>query len=304
MYGRILTDGFMKNCSDNTACNSPDNTLGYDNSDIAKINRWLESSDAVVLGAGAGLSAAAGLSYYGERFENYFSDFKEKYGIMDMYSGGFYPFPDLETYWAWWSRHIWYNRYAAETNDVYERIFELLKDKNYFIITTNVDHQFQLHGFDKKRLFYMQGDYGLFQCSAGCHQVTYDNRAIIEEMIHEQKEMKIPAELIPYCPRCGEPMVANLRSDDRFVQDDGWYLARNSYDAFIRESKNKKTVFLELGVGMNTPVWIKYPFWQMVSENSNAKYICINLEDSMCPDDISANAVCINGDIKQIIESI
>lgn len=301
MFGKTSTERFTKKYLENSADNYAENTADNVASNISVIKDCLESADAILLGAGAGLSTAAGLTYSGERFERYFSDFRKKYNIRDMYSGGFYPFPDLETYWAWWSRHIWYNRYAAETNGLYGKLFDLLKDKNYFIITTNVDHQFQLNGFDKKRLFYMQGDYGLFQCSERCHQVTYDNRVTIEAMIREQKEMKIPSELIPYCPKCGEPMVTNLRSDDTFVQDEGWYHAKNRYDVFLRKNKDKKLVLFELGVGMNTPVWIKYPFLQMAAENPIIKYICINREESDCPYDLSGNAIRISGDINGIL---
>ena len=210
------------------------------------------------------------LYHSGERFFKHFSDFAEKYGITDMYSGGFYPFPDKETFWAWWSRHIYFNRYIKAPNPVYDYLINLVKDKNYFVLTTNVDHQFQLAGFDKERLFYTQGDYGLFQCSVPCHNKTYDNYDTVVSMIEQQEDIKVPTELIPRCPVCGKPMTMNLRSDDKFVEDEGWHKAAERYSSFIAENKDKSIVYLELGVGGNTPVIIKYPFWQLTAQNKNA----------------------------------
>lgn len=222
--------------------------------DIASIKSWIKQSDAIVIGAGAGLSSAAGLVYDGESFHEHFSDFIKKYHFTDMYSAGFYPFATLEEYWGYWSRHIYYNRYETNTNSTYDDLFHLIKDKDYFVITTNVDHQFQLHGFDKIHLFYTQGDYGLFQCSKRCHEKTYDNERAIRSMIKHQHDMKIPTDLIPYCPVCGAPMSVNLRCDHTFVEDEGWHAAKDRYVAFLNEYKDKRVVFLELGVGNNTPV--------------------------------------------------
>lgn len=213
----------------------------------------IQEADAIVIGAGAGLSTAAGYEYAGERFNRYFSDFEEKYGIHDMYSGGFCPYDTLEEYWAWWSRQVYYNRYVDHL-DLYQKLFQLVKDKDYFVLTTNVDHCFQKANFDKQRLFYTQGDYGLFQCSSPCHQETYDNEELIKKMIEQQKDMKIPTSLIPYCPHCGKPMTMNLRCDDTFVEDEGWHQAYFRYQDFIRRHQDLKIVYLELGVGQNTPV--------------------------------------------------
>lgn len=235
-------------------------TADYSDS-YGKLKEAVKEADAVVIGAGAGLSASAGFTYSGERFEKYFGDFIEKYHIRDMYSGGFYPYSTLEEYWAWWSRHIYYNRYVDAPRPVYLALHELVRDKDYFVLTTNVDHQFQKAGFDKKRLFYTQGDYGLWQCSRACHQKTYNNEETVRKMISEQCDMKIPAELIPKCPVCGAPMTMNLRQDALFVQDEGWYAAAERYNDFIRRHKELHILFLELGVGGNTPVIIKYPFW-------------------------------------------
>lgn len=264
---------------------------------IEQLKQALETADAVLIGAGAGLSTSAGLTYSGERFERYFSDFRQKYGITDMYSGGFYPYGTLEEYWAWWSRHIFYNRYVDAPIPVYQELMDLVKDKDYFVLTTNVDHQFQRAGFDKNRLFYTQGDYGLWQCSKACHNKTYDNEEAVHRMVAEQRDMKIPSELIPLCPVCGAPMIMNLRCDDTFVQDEGWYQAASRYTAFLQRHKHGKILYLELGVGSNTPAIIKYPFWHMTAQNTNAQYACINLGECYCPNEIQLRSLRIDEDI-------
>lgn len=268
---------------------------------IKKLASKIKKCDAIIIGAGSGLSASAGLSYSGERFEKYFSDFIKKYHLRDMYSAGFYFYETLEEYWAYWSRHIYYNRYIDVPKDTYRQLLKIVKNKDYFVLTTNVDHQFQKSGFDKKRLFYTQGDYGLWQCSKPCHQQTYDNKKIVKQMIDQQKNMKIPTSLIPYCPQCGAPMTMNLRCDQTFVQDDGWYQANNSYEDFLRKHKDLNIVYLELGVGGNTPGIIKYPFWNYTHQNKDAIYACINLGDIVCPQEIKNQAILIDGDIHQVL---
>lgn len=271
---------------------------------IEKLKEILNRADAVLIGAGAGLSTSAGLTYSGERFYKYFSDFAEKYGIRDIYSGGFYPFEDLETYWAWWSRHIWYNRYAVPVGKPYTDLLDLVKDKNYFVLTTNVDHQFVRAGFDKKRLFYTQGDYGLWQCSSPCHAATYDNEKEVERMIESQRDMRIPTDLIPRCPVCGRPMTMNLRSDNTFVQDKGWEAAAGRYSDFIGRFGDSKILLLELGVGGNTPVIIKYPFWRMTLKNSDAVYCCINMGEAFAPKEIENRSICFDNDIGKVIADL
>ena len=271
---------------------------------IAGLREALDTADAVVVGAGAGLSASAGLTYSGERFQRYFGDFQAKYGIRDMYSGGFYPFESLEEYWAWWSRQILVNRYEKAPEPVYENLLRLVRDKDYFVLTTNVDHQFQLAGFDKKRLFYTQGDYGLWQCSKPCHQETYDNEETVRRMFAEQREMRVPAELIPHCPKCGRPMTMNLRCDSTFVQDEGWYAAARRYEDFLRHHKGMRVLFLELGVGGNTPVIIKYPFWKMTLENRKATYACVNQEEAHIPPEIRKRSICLTRDIGCVLEEL
>ena len=271
---------------------------------IKDLQTALSEADTVVIGAGAGLSTSAGFIYTGERFERYFSDFAEKYGIQDMYSGGFYPFATLEEYWAYWSRYIFINRYQNAPKPVYDDLLKLVQDKDYFVITTNVDHCFQKAGFDKKRLFYTQGDYGLFQCSEPCCQETFENETVIREMMERQEDMKIPTELLPACPHCGKPLTMNLRSDNKFVEDEGWHRAAERYENFLRTRAGGKILFLELGVGYNTPVIIKYPFWQMTAKNPNAIYACINQGQAVCPQEIQRQSICINADISSTLKGL
>ena len=277
---------------------------GPDIQKIQKLGKALEEAEAVIIGAGAGLSASAGFVYTGERFQAYFSDFEEKYGFHDMYSGGFYPYKTLEEYWAYWSRYIYLNRYMDPPKPVYEDLLELIKDKDYFVLTTNVDHCFQKAGFEKERLFYTQGDYGLFQCSEPCCQETWDNEEIIGEMIRRQDHMTIPRDLVPHCPHCGKPLTMNLRADDTFVQDEGWYQASRRYSRFLTEHQDGKILFLELGVGYNTPVIIKYPFWQMTAKNPRAVYACVNYGDAAAPGEIAKQAICIDGDIGSVLKKL
>ena len=288
MFSRIWTNASTKSCSEQ----------------IERLRTALRDCDAVVVGAGAGLSTSAGFVYTGERFEKNFSDFAAKYGFQDMYSGGFYPFATPEEHWAYWSRYIYINRYMDAPKPIYDDLLKLVADKDYFVITTNVDHCFQKAGFDKKRLFYTQGDYGLFQCSEPCCQETFDNEVVIRQMMERQENMKIPSELLPVCPYCGKPMTMNLRSDEKFVEDEGWHRAAERYENFLRTHDGQKILFLELGVGYNTPVIIKYPFWQMTAKNPNATYACINQEQAFAPEKIASRAIVVNDDIGKILRAI
>ena len=287
MFSRIWTKPSTKSCS----------------AQIERLKAALQDCDAVVIGAGSGLSAAAGFTYTGERFEKYFSDFAAKYGIRDMYSGGFYPFATPEEHWAYWSRYIYINRYMDVPKPVYDDLLKLVADKDYFVITTNVDHCFQKAGFNKKRLFYTQGDYGLFQCSELCCQETFENEAMIREIVKRQENMKIPTELLPACPYCGKPLTMNLRADDKFVEDEGWHRAAERYENFLRTRNGQKVLFLELGVGYNTPVIIKYPFWQMTARNPDATYVCINQGQATCPQEIEQQSICINADLGTVLHN-
>lgn len=269
-----------------------------------RLKELLWQADAVLAGAGAGLSTSAGFTYSGERFRMYFLDFEKKYGFHDMYSGSFYPYASLEEYWAYWSRYIYVNRYMDAPKPVYETLLELIKEKDYFVLTTNVDHCFQKSGFEKKRLFYTQGDYGLFQCSEPCCQETWENEEIIDRMVREQSDMRVPAGLVPHCPHCGRPMTMNLRADDSFVQDEGWYRAAERYQDFLRRHAHGRILYLELGVGYNTPGIIKYPFWQETYRNPEAFYVCLNLGDAAAPGEIAERSLCIDGDIGEILEEL
>ena len=286
---------------------------------IRRLKAALDEAEAVFIGAGAGLSVSVGFEYSGERFEKYFGDFAETYHFRDMYSGGFYPYETLEEYWAYWSRYIYINRYMDAPVPVYDRLYELISEKDYFVLTTNVDHCFQKAGFDKHKLFYTQGDYGLFQCSSPCHPMTYENKDVVREMVEAQgyvidgnnrlilpegitPKMEVPIELVPYCPKCGEPMSMNLRADNTFVEDEGWHAAAGRYHDFNRRHKGLRVIFLELGVGGNTPGIIKYPFWQMTAENPKALYACINYGEAGCPKQIEGQSLCIDGDIGTILE--
>lgn len=299
MFSKILTKKSTKDYSAQTE----------------QLKKKINNADAVIIGAGAGLSTSAGFTYAGERFTGYFSDFIDKYGFRDMYSGGFYPFDSLEEYWAYWSRYIYINRYMDAPKPVYSNLYDLVKDKDYFVLTTNVDHCFQKARFDKHRLFYTQGDYGLFQCSTPCHQNTYDNEELIHQMVEAQGfdkliqsgtslKMKVPSELVPHCPKCGRPMTMNLRADDTFVEDEGWHQAALRYEDFLRRHKNLNILFLELGVGYNTPGIIKYPFWQMTDKWETATYACINAGDAAAPEEIKQKSICINGDIGEVLSKL
>lgn len=268
-----------------------------------RILKLLEEADAIVIGAGAGLSTAAGLAYSGDRFERNFKDYINHYGMTDMYSAGFYPFETQEEKWGYWSKHIYHNRYEFGPSELYKSILEVVKDKEYFVITTNVDHQFYLAGFNEERVFPTQGDYGLFQCSKPCHDGLYSNEEMVKLMIDVQKDLKIPSELIPKCPKCGENMTMNLRADETFVQGDKWDEDHKKYEKFIVEHQNKNIVFLELGVGMNTPGIIKYPFWRFTNQLPNATYICLNKGEAYVPQEIKDKSISLNIDIGKVFYS-
>lgn len=285
------------------------------NNYLPQINKLLDDADAIVIGAGSGLSTAAGFTYSGPRFMKYFADFAKKYGIQDMYSGGFYPFPTPEEYWAWWSRVIWINRYQPAPKDTYHHLFQLVASRNYFVLTTNVDHQFQRAGFDKKRLFYTQGDYGLFQ-KAGITDQTFDNYQLIRQMVLAQGfqinpdqeliippsgvSMTVPKELVQEV----QGYTRNLREDDQFVEDRGWHAAAERYQAFITQYRNTNIVYFELGVGMNTPGIIKYPFWQLTYANPQAHLITIDQQQPLVPEELHAQTIAIKADIDTVITTL
>lgn len=271
---------------------------------IDRLQAALDEADVVIVGAGAGLSTAAGLTYSDERFERLFGDFATRYGFSDMYAGGFYPYDSLEEYWAFWSRYVMCNRYEPAPKPVYERLLALVRGRDYFVITTNVDHCFQRAGFDKQRLFYTQGDYGLFQCSRPCCQQTWGNEQAIRAMVERQKDLRIPSELVPHCPNCGAHMTMNLRCDDTFVEDEGWHRAASRYNDFLRRHEGMRTLLLELGVGGNTPGIIKYPFWQMCAGNPQATYACVNLGEAVAPVEIDRQAILIDAGADVVLTAL
>ena len=268
---------------------------------IDKLRAALAMADAVVVGAGAGLSTAAGYTYSGPRFSRLFGDFAARYGFSDMYSGGFYPYDTLEEHWAFWSRYVMCNRYDPIPGRVYQQLLDLLRDCDYFVLTTNVDHCFQRAGFDKQRLFYTQGDYGLFQCSRPCCQETWDNEDAIRAMVDQQSDLRIPSELVPHCPHCGAPATMNLRSDGTFVEDEGWHKAAARYSEFLRRHEGMRTLYLEIGVGGNTPGIIKYPFWQMTAANPRATYACVNLGEACAPRELERQSILIDASADEVI---
>ena len=279
-------------------------STGNCSAQMERLKAELETAQAIVVGAGAGLSASAGFVYSGERFRQYFADFERAYGFHDMYTGGFYPYATPEAHWAYWSRFIYVNRYVDAPKPVYEALLQLVQGRDYFVLTTNVDHCFQKAGFDRQRLFYTQGDYGLWQCSRPCHSKTYDNEGVVKKMLAEQRDMKVPSELVPHCPVCGAPMSMNLRADHTFVEDAGWHAAAARYQDFIRRHEGLHVLYLELGVGGNTPGIIKYPFWNMTRQNAKAVYACINLSEACCPVEIEPQSICIHGDIGQVLHML
>ena len=287
---------------------------------LDRLKKEIETADAIVIGAGAGFSTSAGFIYTGERFEQWFPDFIKEYGIRDMYSGGFYPYPSKEIFWAYWARYIYINRYLDPPKPVYEELMRLVKDKDYFVITTNVDHCFQKAGFDKKRLFYTQGDYGLFQSTDPANRQVFDNEAWVMQAMEAQGfvknedgffempdggvSMEIPSSLIPKHPYDGSEVTMNLRSDDSFVENEGWRAASAAYSDFLRRHEGLHILFLEIGVGANTPVIVKYPFWQMTNDNKNAVYACLNYNEAYCPRQIENRSIVIDGDSGEVLKRL
>lgn len=274
------------------------------NNNIQKLKKLLKETDTIVIGAGSGLSTSAGMLYSGPEFQKNFADFIKKYNFHDLFTASFHDFKDPQEFWAFWSRLIHYERYTMPPKPVYQKLYSLVKNKNYFVITTNVDHFFQRTGFDKKKLFYTQGDYGLVQCKTPCHQKNYENQDFIEKMFATQKDMKVDKNLIPKCPKCGGSMYPNLRAGDNFVEDEGWHQAAERYHNFLEKNKNGKIIFLDLGSGMNTPAIFKFPFMKMTLNNKNATYVSINLGEAVTFDNIKERSICINMDIGEVLEQL
>lgn len=265
---------------------------------ILQAKKLIEEADAIVIGAGSGLSAAAGLTYSGERFEKNFKEFIAEYKMTDMYSAGFYPFRTSEEKWAYWSKHIFLNRYSDDGLELYKDLYNIVKDKNYFVLTTNVDSQFEKVGFDKSKIFEVQGNYGEFQCSGPCHNKVYNNKDQVLKMLEQQKDLKIPTELIPKCPVCNSEMTTHLRADHRFVETEEWDKQCDKYYSFINDNQDKNIVLLELGVGFNTPTIIRFPFERLNSRLPKVSLIRVNQENFE-----SAGVITITNDMKEVFES-
>jgi len=273
--------------------------------DIIKIKKWMHDADAIIIGAGAGLSDAAGIHYSGEKFEHDFKDFIKKYDMKDLYTSSFYPFETEEEKWAYWAKHIYFSYYERKHTDLYKKLFNLVKDKDYFVITTNTDGQFINNGFAKERIFEVQGSYSKLQCSTPCHNKLYDNEKLVKEMLDSIDEnLKIPASLVPKCPVCGRVMSVNLRCDDTFVEDDNWRLSQNRYDDFLKNISDKNVLLLEFGVGFNTPGIIRFPFEQMVFLHDNFKLIRFNDKYAMVPKEIEDNSISVTDNINEVIDLI
>lgn len=271
---------------------------------IEEITKLIQDSDYILIGAGSGLSTSAGIEYFGKRFEDNFSEFINKYNFTDMYTSGFYDFKTEEEKWAYWAKHMYINDVGMEATKLYKDIFELVKNKEYFVITTNVDDQFYKAGFDKNRIFATQGSYAFIQCSEGCHNTIYDASQMVKEMIEKTSDCKIPTDLVPVCPKCGEKMDVNLRKDAYFVQDSNWYKQDMKYGEFLDNAKDKKVVLLEFGVGFNTPGIIRIPFEKLVFENKNWDLVRFNKDNCMNFLDIEKKTINVQEDITKAIEEI
>lgn len=271
---------------------------------IEEFKNALESAEAVVIGAGAGFSDAAGIKYVGKRFTDNFQDFIKKYNMEDLYTSSFYPFKTQEERWAYWAKHVSLNRFETPATNLYTDLFDLVRDKNYFIITTNVEHQFWKANFPNEKIFATQGDYGYIQCAKGCHNELYDNDSLVANMISATKDCKIPSSLVPKCPVCGGEMDINVRKDRYFVQGEDWDIAYNNYEKFIENNENKKIVFIELGVGYNTPGIIRYPFEQMTNKNDKAVLIRLNKDYPQGPIENKSKTISFTEDMMEVIERL
>lgn len=267
----------------------------------------IKDADAIIIGAGAGASTAAGIEYGGKRFTDNFAEFIKKYGghyMTDMYSAGFYPFPTEEAKWGYWSKHALINCIDIPALPFYKELYEIVKDKDYFVLTTNVDHQFYKAGFADERIFATQGDYSEIQCERACHQKVYNAEELFKKMDASRKDCLIPTELVPHCPVCGGKMTMHLRCDNYFVEDEKWHESADRYADFLEQNKDKKVVLLELGVGFNTPVIIRFPFEKLVRERDKYSLIRLNMNEAVIPESFKKRAVGIGGDMAEAVNDI
>lgn len=269
------------------------------------IKKLIEKADCILIGAGAGLSTSAGINYAGEEFKKEFAPFIKKYGFTDLYTASFYEFETEEEKWAYFAKHIKFADTGREATPLYKNIYELVKNKSYFVITTNVDDQFEKAGFEKNKIFATQGSYSKLQCSEACHNKLYDDTELVNRMIEKTDcNLKIPTNLVPICPVCKERMDVNLRKDAYFVQDENWYKQSKAYEDFVNNAKDKKVILLELGVGFNTPIIIRFPFEQMTMQNKNWNLVRINKDNVITWNDIEEKSILIQEDIANIINKL
>ena len=312
IYMKLLKKSKRKITFESFLCGMPAKDYVYQNEDydtqIKKAAKLLNDADYVLIGAGAGLSTAAGAKYGGRFFEENFSEFQEKYGkgryMQDMYSAGFYPYPDEESYWGYWSKQAMLGGIELDVTPLHRTILDALADKNIFVLSTNADAQFVKAGLPEEKIFCTQGDYFHIQCRKRCHNKTYNAVKMFKQMDQARKDCKVPSYMVPTCPVCGGAMDMNLRKDNYFVQDEEWYKAEQRFSDFLTEATDKKLVLLELGVGFNTPMIIKYPFHNLTKLNKSVNYICINLDEEPVPADISEHSLMITGDISAVLQDI
>lgn len=292
-------------------CGTPANDYIFQKTDYESLIRnasdLIKTADAVLIGAGAGASTAAGLEYGGKRFRQNFHEFIMKYGgqyMTDMYAAGFYPFPSEEARWGYWSKHALLNRFDPPALPLYKELYDIVKDKEYFVLTTNVDHQFHKAGFATDKIFATQGDYGEIQCQRGCHPKVYDAEDIFRKMDAARKDCLIPSKLVPKCPVCGGKMAMHLRCDNYFVEDEAWHEACDRYADFLEQNEGKRLVLIELGVGFNTPIIIRFPFEKLLYEHTSYSLIRLNKDEAVVPESLGKRALGIGGDMAQAITDI
>lgn len=293
MFSKMKTSESIKTYSDN----------------IQKAADLIKNSDKILIGAGAGMSASGGISYADEvLFKKWFPRYYSMgmRSLVDMQSI-FWNVDEknARSYWGYWANHIKHIRYDSPALKPYIDLFKLVKDKNYFVITTNVDGQFGKAGFAKKKIFEPQGEYALFQCDKPCKKEVFDNKEMINKMISNMDTniMKIREEDIPRCPYCKRLLKPNLRIDDSFVEEPH-LVNLDSYENFIHSSKKDSLVLIELGVGFDTPVIIRYPFQNIVYNYPNSSLIRINLDYADVPCEIENRSVSIKADIKKALNDI
>lgn len=271
---------------------------------LERVSAALAKTPAVLIGGGAGLSAAAGIDYSGDAFRRAFADYIARYGFSDLYSSGFYPFPTEAERWAYWARHVDYAAVKPPAMPLYVRLLELVRGKEYFVITTNVDAQFEKAGFAPERLFAVQGDYREMQCANACHRKVYSNLDAVQRILETTQDLTIPAGSVPRCPVCGGRMEMHLRIDEHFIEDEKWHRAARRYEEFLAGHAKGETVLLELGVGFNTPTIIRYPFEELAFFNRGALLVRLNRENIPLRLPIQSRTVTITEPMQAVVAQL